>query len=388
MLELLGSLTLPLIAVSTGFGVVVLSGEDITIDTIRVPKHMEWSGVTNETLTRLLTDEIRQLNDTASSQLKQVEIDGGNLDKSVSELSSFFDVQELIEGTRNLLGLIPYYVNGELTGTYDDLHLKVRIFFQTDEDRSTHVVEIEGDKDSLGLMVHNAALDIIHQVNPYVTVLYWRTREIACYQSTVDSPASDCEGLDPTQYRGAEFTFPQTLEAANEYFAERPANEHFAIYGLLGRAYMLKAERDTTLDDAGRARAYDEAVDYLHASLEQNPTFLFPNINLGMIYALEGDYAAADEHFAAAATVAPNDLMTRKTWAATLTRQGRYQDAAFQWVAAVEIAPEDATLRASLAGTYAKLGLLDAARKQMEEAIRLQPMDDSYRAALSELEAG
>jgi tetratricopeptide (TPR) repeat protein len=388
MLELLGSLTLPLLAAATGFGVIVLSGEDITIDTIRVPEHLEWSGMSDEIVTRMLTDELRALNETASSQLRQVEVDGGNLDKSVTELSSFFDIQELIEGTRNLLGLIPFYVNGEVTGTYSDLTLKIRIFFNTDEDRTTHVVVEKGDKDALGAMVHDAAIDIITEINPYVTVLYWRTQELNCYRSTPDTVEQACKGLDAALYQGAEFTFPRTLEAADEYFASRPATEHFAIYGLLGRMYMLKAENDRTLSTDGKAAAYDEAIRYLDAALLQQPTFLFPNINLGMIYTVRGDYVAADRYFAEAVRIDPNDLTTRKSWATSLTRQGRFREAAFQWIAAVEIAPEDAVLRASLAGTYDKLGMAGAAEEQMKEAVRLQPTERTYRDALAQLTAG
>jgi tetratricopeptide (TPR) repeat protein len=388
MLELLGSLTLPLLAVATGFGVVVLSGEDITIDTIRVPEHLEWSGLTDEIVTRMLTDELRDLNETASSQLRKVEVDGGSLDKSVTELGSFFDIQELIEGTRNLLGLIPYYVNGEMTGTYDDLTLTVRIFFATDEDRTTHVVSEHGDKDSLQPMIHDVAVDIITEINPYVTVLYWRTRELNCYRSTPATVAEACKGLDAALYQGAEFTFPKTLEAADGYFRNRPAEEHFAIYGLLGRMYMLKAETDATLSADGKEAAYDEAIRYLDAALLQHPAFLFPNINLGMIYTVRGDYVAADRYFAEAARIDPNDLTTRKSWATSLTRQGRFREAAYQWVAAVEIAPDDALLRASLAGTYDKLGMAAAAQEQMREAVRLQPTEQTYRDALAELTAG
>jgi tetratricopeptide (TPR) repeat protein len=388
MLELLGTLTLPLLAVATGFGVVVLSGEDITIDTIKVPEHLEWSGLSDEVVTRMLTDELRALNETASSQLRKVEVDGGNLDKSVTELGSFFDIQELIEGTRNLLGLIPYYINGEMTGTYEDLTLTVRIFFATEEDRTTHVVVEHGDKDTLNLMIHDAAVDIITEINPYVTVLYWRTREIDCYRSTPATTEQDCKGLDPALYQGAEFTFPMTLDAASHYFDSRPHDEHFAVYGLLGRMYMLKAESDQTLSDEGREAAYDEAIRYLDAALLQHPGFLFPSINLGMIAALRGDYVAADRYFADAVRSDPNDLTTRKAWATTLTRQGRFREAVFQWVAAVEIAPDDPALRASLAGTYDKLGMAAAAETQMKEAVRLLPTEQTYRDALAELTAG
>ena len=107
--------------------------------------------------TRRLTDEIRELNLIAGSELEPVDVDGSSLDKSVGELESYFQLEQLFTGVRDLFGLVPFYVSGELTGEPADLTMTLRVFYK-EEDRPSDVIQVSGTVEGLHDIVHDAAL--------------------------------------------------------------------------------------------------------------------------------------------------------------------------------------------------------------------------------------
>ena len=64
-----GFLTLPFIAAAAVFGLALFTGEEISIDKIAVPTHLEAKGLNDVIVTRRLTDEIRELSVIAGSEL-------------------------------------------------------------------------------------------------------------------------------------------------------------------------------------------------------------------------------------------------------------------------------------------------------------------------------
>ena len=252
---------------------------------------------------------------------------------------------------RDLFGLVPFYVSGEVTGEPADVTMTLRVFYK-EEDRPSDVVRFSGTVEGFHEVVQEAALGVVEHVNPYVVALYWRRIEAA----------------------ERNYAFPRTRMVIDRYLQDRPVEEHFLAYGLLGRMAMVKAERQAGITPEERQAGYAEARRYLEAALLQQPDFLFAALNLGLAHAVVGNYDRADAIFAKAVEIDPNHLGTRTSWAEVLEKQGRVREAAFQWVAAVEIDRDDPVLRQDLAETYLILGMLDEARAQIDQAIALDPI--------------
>lgn len=359
----IGLLTLPTIAAIAALVSALFIGEEIVVERFRVSRQLEWAGYAPEVVTRQLTDGIRELSQAAQSELTALNVDEGSLEKGIAAFEDYFEIGQLINGARNTFGLIPYYINGEVTERRGQAVLRARVTIE--EEERVKLIEVTGDVNDMQGLMHEAALQLLETINPYVVALYHRRAELDA----------------------GEFEFPQTRATIQKYLKERPFSEHFLAYGLLGRMHMLKAERDTSLTDAQREETYAEAIRTLHAALRQQPEFLFPIINLGLIYRHQEKYALAERHFARAVELNPNYLITRRAWAEMLRDQGKVRDALVQYVASAEIAPENAEIRYELAKLYMKLGYPEAAQRQFEEAIRLRPEEYEVTAMLELLDS-
>jgi tetratricopeptide (TPR) repeat protein len=351
-----GLLTVPAIAALSVFVTALFVGEEIVIDKIQVSSQLEWSGYTTVVATRQLSDELRELGVNASSELTGIEIDETSLEKGVEAFEDYFEISSLINGTRNLFGMIPFYINGEITQKGGEAVFVARVYIQEGDEEKVETVVAKGDPKDLTAILHEGALSILEQINPYIVALYYRQTETAA----------------------KEFEYPQTRAAVGRYLVSRPVDEHFLAYGLLGRMHMLKAERDTSLTPEGKQAEYDAAMKQLHAALRQKPDFLYPLINVGLIHAARGEFDLADRYYARAVEVNPDYLVTRKSWGEMLIRQGRVHDAIVQYDAALEIDPEDDEIRDELAGLYVRAGRPDAAREQWEEALLIKPTNVAY----------
>ena len=351
----LGILTVPAIAALSVFVVALFVGEDVVIEKVEVPYQLQWSGYSSPVATRQFIDEMRRLNEGAASELTGLEVDPTNIQEGIGAFEDYFEISVLVNGTRNLLGMIPYYVESEIAEVNGQEVLTVRVFTQ-DEKKPVYVSVTKSDPSDIGPMMHQAAVNVLEQINPYVVVLYYRQTELAAGQ----------------------YDFPKTKAAADRFFASQPLDKHFLVYGLLGRMHMLKAERDRALSPAEKEAEYDTAMQFLEAALRQHDDFLYPYINIGLIYAVRGDTAVAEKYFARAVEIDPNYLTTRKLWGDLLIKQGRNREAAYQYVAAVEISRENAELRDKLAQIYRDLGDKDAAREQWKEALKIAPTTQAY----------
>lgn len=350
-----GVFTLPAVAAAMVFVAALFVGEDIVIEKVYVPEVREWSGYTSTVATRILTDELRELSVAAASELQAINIDEGGVEKGISAFEDYFEVGLLINGTRNVLGLIKYYINGEITEQGAETQLAIRVYTKK-EDEPVKLIVVRGKADDLDGLLHEGAIQILEYINPYVIALYHRRNELEAKQ----------------------YDFPKTRATIEKFLEKQPPEQHFLAYGLLGRTYMLRAERDTTLTPEQREAAYAEAIRNLDAALYQQPDFLYPLINLGIIYAGKKDYARADQYFARAVVQHPNYLVTRTAWGKMLEEQGLVNDAIIQYEAAVEIKPDDAELHIRLAKLYERAGRKEDAAAQAEKALKLDPMSQAY----------
>ena len=193
---------------------------------------------------------------------------------------------------------------------------------------------------------------VVEHVNPYVVALYLRRIEAA----------------------ERNYAFPRTRMVVERYLQDRPVEEHFLAYALLGRMAMVSAERQAGITPEQQQAGYAEARRYLEAAVLQQPDFLFATLNLGIVHAVVGNYDQADAYFRQGGRDRSERSGHPHELGRVLEKQGRIREAAFQWVAAVEIDRDDPVLRQELAETYLILGMLDEARTQIDQAIALDPI--------------
>jgi tetratricopeptide (TPR) repeat protein len=358
-----GIFTLPAIAAAMVFVTALFIGEDIIIEKVDVPTFREWSGYSSTVATRQLSDELREMSVAAASELHAINIDEGGVEKGINAFEDYFEVGLLINGARNMLGLIKYYINGEITESGGVTQLNIRVYTK-DSDNPVKLIIVTGKGSDLNGLLHEGAVQILEFINPYIIALYHRRIELEQKQ----------------------FDFPKTHAAIQRFLVNQPTEQHFLAYGMLGRVHMLKAENDTSLTPEQREAAYDEAERHLQAALLQQPEFLYPLINLGIIRAGKKDYVAADGYFARAVRADPNYLATRTAWGDMLAEQGLLDDAIIQYAAAVEISPHDARLRAKLAALFEKAGKPAEAREHAEAALMLDPISEANARRVRELE--
>jgi len=351
----IGLLTVSAVSVLSLFTVSLLVGEEVVIDDIEVTRQLEWNGFTSDVVTRQLTDSLREISVTAGSQVAALKVDETEIEKGIGAFDDYFQLSELINGTRSIFGLIPFHIDGEITETREEALFYARVY-TPEQPEPLFEVEVNGDTNDIRQLMHSAALDLLGQMDPYLVAIYHRRLEEAA----------------------KEYDFPQTKIFAKRFLETKPVEEHFLIYGLLGRAHMIRAERDSALSSVQQQDEYEAAINYLNAALLQRPDFLFPLVNLGIINAERGDAAAAEKYFAAAVNVDPNYLETRIAWGDLLTKQDRDLDVLYQYVAAVELEPDDAELRDKLARSYLRVGMREAAREQWLSALQISPLTTAY----------
>jgi tetratricopeptide (TPR) repeat protein len=345
-----GVFTIPLVGAMAVFFVALFTGDDIAIDNIHVPPTLEWNGYSSTVVTRILTDELREINQAAQTEAVGFRIDASYVDKSIGQFEDYFGLGGVVTGARNLVGAITYYVNAEVLDNRGEVVFVARVFSRVSEEPVTEI-RIKGDPSNLGPMFHEAALQMLTGINPYVVSLYFYTQELTA----------------------RDFDFPKTRAMLKAHIETPPFSNNYLAYDLIGRMHLRRFELDDKLDDAGREKQLGFAQQFLEAALVQKPDFLFANLNLAIVHAKRQEWQQADEYFARAVESDPNNLRVRQIWAEALAQQGRTRDAIYQYVAAVDIDPDDANLRVALADLYKQVNRADAAEVQLAKAYVIDP---------------
>ena len=357
-----GLFTIPLLTAGAIFLTALFTGDNIAIDNIRVLTTLESGSHTELVLTRALTDELRELNEAAQAELPAVAGGGSSTDKSLYEFQEYFNLTTLVSSARSLIGFTAYYVSSDVTTLGGEAVFTARIYTR-DKDKPVMEVRVTGSADTPGPLLHEAALQIMAKIDPYVVALYYFREELA----------------------KNELGFTKTRELLATSLATSPRWKSHLAYGLIGRMHLTRARLATALTDAERRAELDTAVEYLKAALVQAPEFFLANRDLASAYADRHDYDLADRYFAKAVAISPNDLTTRERWARMLSEQGRVRPAIFQYVAAVELAPENADFRNQLAQLYLKVNRPDAARAQWQRAHEIDPLHKAFSDRLRSL---
>lgn len=353
----LGTLTLPALALIAVLGAGIYSGEDVTMGDFSVTGVASDAGYDADVLARRLRDRMAAIAESAAADVAEVSIEPTSFERSVSAAQGYFELRPAVDAARLALGVMPFYLNGEITSRADQMLLTVRIFTSGTRD-PVSIVEERGTADTLDAMVQDAAESVLEVVSPFVAGTYTRGVEEA----------------------GGEITFPRTILIAERMLSSADESQHYLACALMGRTLMRRAE--LAVDDPSfemRKADYEDAMRYFDLSLMHRPDFAYALINKAVIQAVLGDYASADATFAAAVRLDPNRLLTRVRWAEMLLKQGLPDQAVYQYVAAVRIAPHDAALRAQLGDVYSQLGAQEEALAQYNMATFLDPANTAYR---------
>jgi tetratricopeptide (TPR) repeat protein len=359
----LGVLSLPLLGAAAVFMLALMGGDDIAIDNIRVMTGLDQPSHTELVLTRELKDELRALNRSAEDELVGLDVGNASTDKSLNEFEEYFNLSTLVSNARNLAGITPYYVTGELQSRGEGVVLDVRVYSR-DRDQPVSVVSVKGDPKDLRPMLKDAALQIMMRIDPYVVALHYYHEE-----------------LDANQ-----LGFIKTRAMIGDTLTLSPRWRSYLAYDLIGRMHARKAALDTALSPEQRTAELDTAVDYLGAALVQAPGFFSAQLDLAIVQSERHQYDLADRSYAAAVAIDPNNATARRRWADSLDEQGRVRDAIIQYVAAVELAPDNAALRDRLAQLYLKAKRPDQARRQWEQALIIDPLHKAFAERIRALE--
>jgi tetratricopeptide (TPR) repeat protein len=360
----LGLFTIPLLGAGAVFLVAIMGGNDIAIDQIRVLSSLEGESHNELVLTRQLLDELRRIQESASVELTGIDVGGSGVDKSVAAVTDYFNLSTVVNSVRNITGLTSHYITSDITPDDGEIRFTARIFTNKEDDPVT-LITLKGKSDDLRPMFHDAAIQILTALSPYLVALHYYHIELA----------------------NNDFGFPRTREMLGKQITGSARMKSYLAYDLLGRTYRIKAELDSKLSPAQTAEALDSAEHYLKAALVQAPEFFHTNLNLALVYADKRQYDLADRFFAKAVELHPNNLLARERWAEMLAEQGRNHDAIFQYVAAVELDPHHAVLRDRLAELYLKMNRPDAARAQWQAALAIDPLHQAFADRLDALGA-
>src|SRR5258708_16050754 len=156
----LSVLTLPVLETLSVFVVSLLLGQDIVIQKIDVPYQLQWTGYSSTVATRQFIDELRELNEGAASEISGLEVDPSSVQEGLAAFEDFFDIAAVINGSRNILGLIPYYIDGEIADVRGEDILTIRMFLE-DPNKPVFVTQVKGDPNNLEPMMKQAAMDVM-----------------------------------------------------------------------------------------------------------------------------------------------------------------------------------------------------------------------------------
>lgn len=101
--------------------------------------------------------------------------------------------------------------------------------------------------------------------------------------------------------------------------------------------------------DLELAGAVTQAVQAYGRAIDADPRFADAHVNLGRLYAEEGNRKAADRHYRYAVTLEPSNALAWFNWGVLLQQQGRSDDAIDAYRAAVRFDPEFADAHYNLA---------------------------------------
>ena len=121
-------LTYPALALISALVISVLVGENVVIDKISVPSKLEQTGFSTDVATRQFVDALREVNTVAASEITDLQVEPSDRQEGLGAFEKYFSVTVLINGARDVLGLVPFYIEGEIAEGRGEDVMTVRVF--------------------------------------------------------------------------------------------------------------------------------------------------------------------------------------------------------------------------------------------------------------------
>lgn len=129
------------------------------------------------------------------------------------------------------------------------------------------------------------------------------------------------------------------------------------------------------------------AEEHLRKSIELNPDFAKPYINLGLIARRQGDYQQAMRYYQRAVDIDSTEWLGYTNAAAILKRAGDMSKAIALLERARAVAPQSDIVHINLAQDYFEVGRIDDARREIAEAVRINPNDPRIKQIYNQIMA-
>ncbi|HUW59074.1 MAG TPA: tetratricopeptide repeat protein [Planctomycetota bacterium] len=126
---------------------------------------------------------------------------------------------------------------------------------------------------------------------------------------------------------------------------------------------------------------FDLARDEYAAAIKQDPADSRAYVNLGCLYAREGDQARAERCYAKAVEVSPKDIRALNLLGGVYMRQKRYDRAIAYYRRVVELDPKYANGHWNLAAAFRNLGYPKEAAQYYRQYIALASPDEEEDVA-------
>src|SRR5258708_4903826 len=120
---------------------------------------------------------MRGINESAEADLTGVDVGGSAVDKSLTEITDYLNLSTLVANVRDLAGITPFHITSEITPEQEGIRFTARIFSAGDHG-AVGEVTVAGKASDLKPMFHEAALQIMTHISPYVVALYYFHEEM------------------------------------------------------------------------------------------------------------------------------------------------------------------------------------------------------------------
>lgn len=150
---------------------------------------------------------------------------------------------------------------------------------------------------------------------------------------------------------------------------------------LKAREYVARAEQ---LSEEGQ---FEEAITQLELAIEENPTLTTAHVDLGDIYRVQGNYAAAEESYRRATTLEPRNFEAQYGHGLVLQLLDRLADAVRAYLRALSINPDDFNANLNLATAYLQMQESRQALPYARRAVEIDPRNGPARVNLGAIYA-
>lgn len=346
----LGLLSLPLIAAAAIFGVATFTvQEPVYFEPVSVPAVLSYDGLSGPVIGNQLRDAVRRIQVEAQTADRTIDLEDSVAEKALENLSAEMRLTSWIMLARQMVGLIPVVMSGEVISQGRTLEFRLRTINRGQIETFVH----QGDAKSLPDLIQAAAEDAMRVIDPYVLAHYYREKELNAGQ------------LD----------FPRTMAAIEDCFRRLPRKDHNLAHYMWGRVAFFQ----------GRL---DEAVAHYREAVEIGPNFWKPYLRLAQIAADGGRIDDANLWFAAAAQVPHDHEWLQYEWARALVAAGRPDDAIAHFQAGIAASPDRAEGYEGLADLLLAKGRRTEAAQLYRQAAHLAPMNRGLAEKVARAAAG